>query len=741
VSTTGSTDVPRPRGSKWAVGGLWLVLAVGLAAVTTQVRDWFAMTNELLYERRAISVAQSLSPLPRVHGVFIHSYDQLYPLLIAPAFAWGLVPNDVRVAHGLNAVIISSACIPAYLLARRALVRQWASLVVAGLSVFMPWVILASFLLTEVAAYPAFLWAMLAMERSVASPSRRTDTLAVLAILLAFTARTQFGLLLAVPPVAILALELGRAGEDGTWRRLRGSCRRAVAEHRVLAVVYAVGVACFLLLAALGRLGSVFGVYGQAAGGNLLPHGTAGSLATHVATLSLGLGILPLVVGLAWLSANIVRPAASRDAHAFACVGLTVFLVLIVEITIFDLRFGGTGNYVRDRYLLYLMPVVLLGFFCALLDPRRPRWSLLAPAGVVALGFAIDPPPTFLWRDYDQINSDAPIAFLWKPIVHLAHSLGEAQVMLVLATLVLTGLFAFASRLLSHRTLTVVFTALTLVTIPGLTVYMFAKLFGANGWSARPLTQSESGPLTWVDSSLGTGAHVAIIPYTVSSDFLTSQGNWRDFEFWNKSIVADVHYGGPDAYRYTDPTFPKVTPAFNPRTGASDISPTPYVLEATQESRFHISGSIKVFGPGVYLIQATKPWRTDWLTFGLTDDGWTKPGVTARVRVFAPPGQREAQYRTVQIAFRAPEGVASRPVEIESNAARWQGAAMQGTTRQSVQVCIPAHGFSDVFFAARGSSTIPGDQSDQAAAQGSRQGGVFVPEIDLADEVGPTCHP
>ncbi len=252
---------------------------------------------------------------------------------------------------------------------------------------------------------------------------------------------------------------------------------------------------------------------------------------------------------------------------------------------------------------------------------------------------------------------------------------------------------------------------------------MFAKLFGANSWSARPLTQNESGPLTWIDSSLGTGARVSIIPYTVSTDFLTSQGNWRDFEFWNKSVVGNIHYGGPDDYRYTDPTFPKVTPVFNPHTGASDVSPTPYVVQATQESRFHISGSIQIYGPGVYLIRAEEPWRTDWLTFGLTDDGWTKPGVTARVRVFAPPGQQGARIRTVQIALRAPVDVARRPVEIESNSARWQGVAMpRHESAQPIEVCVPAHGFSDVFLAARSSSTIPGDQADQAEKRrGSRQ--------------------
>ncbi len=80
-------------------------------------------------------------------------------------------------------------------------------------------------------------------------------------------------------------------------------------------------------------------------------------------------------------------------------------------------------------------------------------------------------------------------------------------------------------------------------------------------------------------------------------------------------------------------------------------------------------------------------------------------------------------------------------MEIESNSARWQGEAKPGTTRQTIEVCVPAHGFSDVFFAARDSSKIPGDQADQNEAQGSRQGGVFLPEIDLADEIGPRCHP
>ena len=37
---------------------IWLVAGVALAQVTGRVADWFVMTDELLYERLAISVAR-----------------------------------------------------------------------------------------------------------------------------------------------------------------------------------------------------------------------------------------------------------------------------------------------------------------------------------------------------------------------------------------------------------------------------------------------------------------------------------------------------------------------------------------------------------------------------------------------------------------------------------------------------------------------------------------------------------
>ena len=65
---------------------LWLALGSVLAVFTSKVANWFVMTDELLYERLAISIANTHSPLPHVHGEAVSNINQLYPLLIAPAF-------------------------------------------------------------------------------------------------------------------------------------------------------------------------------------------------------------------------------------------------------------------------------------------------------------------------------------------------------------------------------------------------------------------------------------------------------------------------------------------------------------------------------------------------------------------------------------------------------------------------------------------------------------------------------
>ena len=56
--------MPAAYRDELGVAGLWLVLGVGLAMLTSSVVDWYVMTDELLYERLAISIASLIRRCP-----------------------------------------------------------------------------------------------------------------------------------------------------------------------------------------------------------------------------------------------------------------------------------------------------------------------------------------------------------------------------------------------------------------------------------------------------------------------------------------------------------------------------------------------------------------------------------------------------------------------------------------------------------------------------------------------------
>jgi hypothetical protein len=707
--------------------GLWAGLALGLSALTTRVVDWFVMTDELLYERLAISVFELGSPLPHVHGELIPNVNQLYPLLLAPVFAHGLVPGSLPDAHAVNAWVMSSACIPAYLLALRVTGRRLAAYGVALLTVCVPWIVVASFLLTEVAGYPAFLWAVLAMQAATASPSRRNDVLALLGIALAVFARTQFEVLLLVLPVAIFAFELGLA------RSVREAARQSVRRHRVLSVAYAVLLAGAVVLAAVGYVSRVLGTYRGALEGQLVPGGIGRAFAEHVATLALGLGILPFVIGVAWLLANVLRPPAP-ELHAYACVATVTIATIALEVTVFDLRFGeGT---VRDRYLFYVAPLVLLGFACALLDTRWPRWSLVAPAALVVAGFAVDRLPVF-----GRFNVDSPVAVLHDWLRASMDSLNGARSFLAGATVLATLLFVLLSLLVPRRYLAAGLAALTLLALPLETAYAFERLFAHDGTSGRPVSVAQGGVFDWIDRTVGPDADVTIVPYPdLPGEYYPSVSVWWDLEFWNRAVVRAAHVRGQ--YEWTPSTFPKAYLRFDPGTGEANVSPTRYVAHSDKESRFRIAGNAVSDTRGTFLIEAEQPWRADWITLGLEDDGWTRPRTPARVRVFAVPGQKGPVLRALSFRIRAPVDVASRPVSVSSNVDRWDDTASGGPTLlREIGVCVPASGHADVTIETPEFSQVYGDMRSSSTIGEYREGGVLLAQIALADEIGPPCEP
>jgi hypothetical protein len=711
------------------LAALWVVAATVLAELTTRALDWFAKDDELRYERLAISIARTHSLVPRIHGVNIESYSQLYPLLIAPFFRHGLVPDNVQTVHLANAWIMSSACIPAFFLARRVTGRRWAAYLTAALTVVMPWILLSTMMMTEVASYPAFVLALLAIQRATVAPSRRNDLLALVAIAIAYFARGSLLVLIVVFPVAVIAYEL-RGGER--------SVRRLVRRHDLLAAVSVVVLVAAVGLRVTGALSRVAGVYGRyAQHEQLFPHGIAGSFVEHLATFSLAFGVLPFVGGVAWLLATAAGPRVNGERHAFAWIGAITVAAVMFQSTNFDVLYN---TFVHDRFLLFLVPIVVISVLCAALDTAPLRWSLPFPAVLVALGFAVGAIPFSTWGQFETIDNDAVIGAVYRPLVHAFGGLTGARVALVLFTLGGSALLMVGGRLLPRLRIAAVLAVVLAVALPATTAYAFDRFFGTNDWASRPITNPQVQQFSWVDKTVGRNSAVTIATYPVSSSWFVNFRVWRDYQYWNASIDRNVELPR-GAFSYSSFWFPKVYWQFDPTTGRADVSLSPYVLEAAQESRFRVSGKeiASSSTDGLRLIHADLPWRTDWLSFGLYDDGWTRPGVTARIRVFATPNQRGPVLRGITFGIRAPEGVESRPFELQWGQGVVRGVASQDTVFQGVHVCVPADGYADVRLRAPDASAIPGDLATLDTSLQPRTGGVFLSQIGLADELGGPC--
>jgi hypothetical protein len=692
---------------------LWLALGAGLAAITGRVTDWFVMTDELFYERLALSVVRLHSPLPRIHGELVANVNQLYPLLLATVFRTGDVAQGLHRAHVLDAFVMSSASIPAYLLARRVAGPVWAASFVAVLSVVVPWIVLSSFLLTEVAAYPVFLWAVLAFQATVVAPSRRRDVVAAACIVLAIVARTQFAVLaLALPAVIVLD---------------KRSFRKALDEHRALALAYVAGVVVVLAVIATGH--SVLGTYATTAHGNPLPLHIVRSFAQHLATIALGLGILPFLVGGAWLASNAVR-APTRERRIFALLAAVSIVLLTIEVASFDLRFG--GGVVRDRYLFYIVPLILVAFAAALASDTWPRRSLAVPLVVLVYGFARDPLPLF-----DKLNVDTPVAMLDNYLRGSLGGLGGARIFLIAAAVVGALLVLEGALLLRHAHLAVLLAVLTLVAVPAETAYAFVRLFRVNGTAGRSLTTSQANTFAWVDQTVGRNAHVTAVPYpTLPGDYWSSVAFWWDLEFWNKSVDRSAWV--PGQYGWTPATFPKLELHFD-RKGRSSVSPPGDVAQAIGDARFHIAGTVLLNDRGVFLVQPEQPWRADWLTTGLYDDGWTKPHAAGRIRVFAYPGQTGDVTRSLTVYVRPPVNVASRPFTLVSNTGKVTGVASGTGVTSNVSVCVPHGGSSAVELSTPGSSYVYGDPTSELTYPFARHAGVQVTQIYLSGQIGAPC--
>jgi len=269
------------------------------------------------------------------------------------------------------------------------------------------------------------------------------------------------------------------------------------------------------------------------------------------------------------------------------------------------------------------------------------------------------------------------------------------------------------------------------------TSYAFDRLFSEYDTGGRPLTQDQSAILGWVDRAVGRDAEVTQVPFpTLHGDYWAGVAYWWDLEFWNASVDRSV--GIPGEFEWTPSTFPKLAISFD-RVGRASVSPPGYVVQAVGDTRFHLMGTVVLNNRDVFLVRPAEPWRADWSTSGLYDDGWTRPGVVVRIHVYPYQGQTQPVTRSLQVSVYAPSGVASRRYGLASNRGTVGGVAGGNLATTDIAVCVPPQRPADVRLSVGGASQVYGDATSERTAPYPRLAGVLVTRIYLSGSIGAAC--
>lgn len=699
-----------------AVTALSLALGWALSLATTRVKNWFVMSDELYYERLAISVAQTGSLLPRVHGELVSNVNQLYPVLLSTMYGSGNVPASLEGAHRLNAFVIATAAIPVYLLARRVGVGTILAVAAGALAVAVPWIVLSSFLLTEVVAYPASCWALLALVHAVERKTWAWDAVALLAIAVAVLARTQFVVLLAVLAAAV-------ATEAILTRQLRGLWR----SRRPLVLLYAALLLVVLVAVATGNGSRLLGSYAVTAENLRLDLELVELTFAHVATIALGLAVVPFVVGLGWL-VDRIRPSAPPPERAFAIVGAATFVLLTLQVASFTQRFG--FGLVKERYLFYVAPIVLVALAAATGSRAWPRWwALVVPAAVAAIGFAWIPVTR-----YEKLNVDTPVAMLNDGLLDLATSETWARLLLVLVVLVALQALLLARALLAWRPVAAVAGAVLAVALPLETVYAFERLFRVDGTNGLPITLDQGVVFSWIDRNVGPTGRVTVFKYPVLGvDWFAGQAYWWDVEFWNESAVrtaADMSLPGTRHW----------TTLFDERTGlAHGLPQTQFALVHATDARLRLAGTVRLLDRDAYLYETERPWRATWVADGIWPDGYTRERTPATISVFPEPGQDRSLQRFITLSITSPDPQSPHPVLVRSNAGRWEDEIEPETSFEpQAVVCVPPDRPGRLTIETPVTSLVHPDPTKTApGGRRDRPVGVLIRSVALADESVP----
>jgi len=501
-----AVDVPFPRpvalARAAAVPARFLL--AGIVAASFAVRFVAALghttplyfPDEYIYSAISRSLAEHGRPL--IRGNSAHFPAMIEPLLAAPFWLTHNAELAYRLTQAENALAMSLAAIPVYLLMRRLGSGPWAALAAAALTVASPDLFFSSFMLADAIAYPLVLSAVYLGVCALSQPSRGAQLgFAALAVIATFT-RIQYVFLPLVFVTAALVVERGSV--RSVWRRFRLSV-----------LLYTAPLA---FAAALGPR-RLLGYYSGVADLHVRPGAIVHWLGTDSMLLAYAAGFALVPGAVAGLVYALWRPR-SREESGLAALSVGMLLGLFAEAALYATN--GSDRF-QERYLMILLPLVFPAFWLWLRRGRpAPRMVALIALALLVLSMRV-PLSGYTVGDAKQ---DSPFLL---GIFRLEKAVGIGDGSLAVA-LVAAALACVAAGAAFRARLAYVAVAATLVASCAVSV-------GAVSFDHRVSRGVRSTLLPadarWID-------HAGLGPATLIQTPATPHARAHEQLFWNRSL-------------------------------------------------------------------------------------------------------------------------------------------------------------------------------------------------------------
>ena len=474
------------------VGASFLIrFAVALAHATP-----LYFPDEYIYASIARSLAEHGRPL--IRSAPAHFPALLEPLAAAPFWLFQDPAVAYRLTQAENALAMSCAAIPVYLLTRRLGLGAGIALVAGAVAVASPNLFFVSFVLADPLAYPLVLTALYAAVCALSSPTGRNQLAFLgLAVLTALT-RIQYVLLPLVFVAGAIAVE-------------RGSLRATLRGFRL---TWAIFVAPVVALLVLGP-GRILGYYDSVVSLHIRPGAIVHWIATDSMLLVYCAGWVLVPGALLGFAYALWKPR-SREEAAFGGVTAGLLVVLFAETSLY--ASNGSPRF-QERYFMAVLPLVL-PWFALYLTRGRPARLVTCLVAVVLLAISARVP----LAPYSVADNKQDSPFLLG-VFRLEHALGEANGSLVIA---------IAAALLSVLAVGVAWRARFAVLALGLTLVTAAAASAGSVSFDHHVSQNVRrdylpSDARWIDHS---GLRHVLLVQTPA----TPHARAHEQLFWNRSI-------------------------------------------------------------------------------------------------------------------------------------------------------------------------------------------------------------